>query len=477
MSDYVGKSKNEFIKPLPGGKRLYRTRIIGVQDNVKIRLYLDKSQVYFSTVMNIPVDYLSTYEDSLLKGCAPSEMSFYYNGMLEPVEITNRIGIPNQLTQTSTIDFRDRVVVRKVILLNSYDAINIACSYVMALNKDELISKELRLIKETLLTTTYSSDNRHRFVVDYVVNGSDLREFGSFYDPSSDLVFSICDRQEKIKHPFCSQTSREDGLKEYPGSDISEDIACVLRYVNNEENATTYYTKVFGKVITLRPQKGLGARCSNIHQHDHQLNSYIEVYETSNTSKLETPSDQRFNPPRIYSIEQAKLEFGLFDSYDVALSDGHPEKVSLERKKARDLEEARLREEEDTQIRRKRAEEDATHKRKLLEEKEQHARDMLERQRLADEVNAALRVQAENKVKEEQASLDRQMKKLKDDQELLAQKELAAHKLKTEEVKHHYEVRTADRKDSSEIIKIVGGTIATTLVVVGALVKIFGSKS
>lgn len=471
------KNKTEFVKPLPGGKRLYRTRIVGVQDNVKIRLYMDKSQVYFSSVMSIPVDYLTAYEDNLLKGCAPSEMSFYYNGMLEPVEITSRIGVPNQLSQTSTIDFRDKVVVRKVILLNSYDAINIACSYVMALNKDELISAELKLIKESLLSTTFSAENRHRFVVDYVVSGSDLREFGSFYDPSSDLVFSICDRAEKIKHPFCSQTSREAGLKEYPSTDASEDIACILRYVNNEPDATTYYTKVFGKVITLRPQKGLGARCSNMHNHEEQLNSYIEVYETSNTSKSETPSDQRFNPPRIYSIEQAKLEFGLFDSYDVAVVDGHPEQVSLEKKRIRDIEDKRKRDEEDAQIRRRHAEEDAAHKRELREEKEKHERDLADRQRKADELNATLRLHAENKIKEEQASLDRQMKKLKDDQELLAQSQMATHKLKTEEVKHHYEVRTADRKDSSEIIKIVGGTIATTLVVVGALVKIFGSKS
>jgi flagellar biosynthesis GTPase FlhF len=481
-------TKNVFVRDLPGGKRLFRSRIVGEKDNIRVRLYLDKSQVFFSTVMNIPIDHLSAYEDSLLRGCAPSELSFYYNGMLENVEITNRIGIPNLLSHSTTIDFRDKVVVRKVILLSSYDAIQAACSYVLALGKDELISAELKLIKETLLTQAYSTGNKHRFVVDYVVNGSDLRELGSFYDPSSDLVFSIKDRPEKIKHPFCSQTSRENGVKEFPSSlQDNDDIACVIRYVNNEESATTYYTKAFGKVITLRPQKGLGARCSNIHSHAEQLNVYVEVYETSNSDKTAETKDQKFNPPRIFSLEQAKQEFGLFDSYEVAMSDGHPEQVSIARKKIRDQDDQRLREEEDARIKRQReeedasakrqrAEEDAKHKRRLTEETEQHARAMAEKQREAEERQALLRSAVEARLSEDKAELERKQKRLKDDQDLLIARQLADQKIKTESVKHHYEVQSADRKDSSEIIKIVGGTIVATLAVVTAVAKIFGSK-
>lgn len=483
-------------------------------EKFKARVYVGKTASYFSSVLGVPVDKMLDFDASYRSG-GPCELTYYYNGLGEDVEVINRCGLPQMIRTCGPVEFKGRFVIRKVIILADQISVRNAYKYVMGLGKN-IDSVELMKIYENMRNLN-GSESQFRLAVDYYFDQEEIREMGSFYDPTTDLVISLSSCIHKAEHPFSSQSGRQSIVGDDPQINNPYDVIAMIRYINNDPDAGALYTKLFGKVITLRPQKGPGCKQKVVGDKLIHLTEYVEVYSSKNADKKGSELDLSLGHPQLLQVSEAKLTFGLFDSYSQALENGDFDKVHEAKRK----EDERLAKQADHEAKLERDRFDAEHKRRLADEEAQHRRmreledqerrfkieqeaseirkqheideanlkrqraeeDAEHKRRLAEmshtQAQAIEKERAEKimKLDEQKAELERKIKEMAQRQEREHAEAVAAQKLKEAQAKHTYEEKGYAMKNSSEAFKIAGAAFMSGLAIAIAIIKLIPASN
>lgn len=310
-------------------------------------------------------------------------------------------------------------------------------------NRTDLTMHVLKLLRKVSNTSTGNAPFVYN--VDHVILTKDIEMNESIYDVNTDYVFCMSANVKDVFHPnrkindmeLCTIEDEFTNGTANLTAKMGMRICCA-----QDVPSTRYYYKAFGELMTVSVTPNMPEQTEYppvLDQEPKILSSYVEVWtngipvvSTDFTGQIYagTTADGK-STELLYrvSLEDAKKKFCLSDSREHVECNGdidaHAKYESMKQKlSAAELELSALRQKHEHEIKSMQA--------KNAAELESHERTMREKATLH--------------------------------QQTMAEKTTS----------HSYSMRHEESKSVSEIVKIVGATIAATLGVVLSLVKLFG---
>jgi hypothetical protein len=374
----------------------------------------------------------------------------FYNGTGVDITVVDRSGLPAIISPAAPTDDgflssrrNGYFCIFKHISISGCDAISNAKGYLRELKKQLPGYDTVELKKQ--LDSLPAFSQLVDLYLEFQINLDTLKDgtHRAVYDAMTDFVIAITADAVDPLHPMhdASVDLIEKQMLEI-GYDEKDTNVLAIAYVSQDDRAEPLYTKLCGRVIKLPPQVGQPGKTNAAG--DKQLNDYIEVKARR---QLRGGRCEVFT--EVYSVEEASLLFGLFESSSLAERDGDYSRVAEQRNKQEDFIIAR----------------------QLREQKAQHDIEMDRLKQEAIRDGATLKSENERRINELNSQHERQLRQAEQDQKLHHDRIVAGLKEEFDRKKQDYEIKSENRKSQHEVLKIIGATIATVLGIIVAVIK------
>lgn len=354
--------------------------------------------------------------------------TYISNSTNSPITVLSRNNLPITYPALSGGNQRDsKLSVRTTYRFRSYpvilDTINNIQKYMKSYGSK---NAELDLILTTLLKVYNNTGNTNRqaeVTVEHSYSWVELQEKKKLYCPSTDLFISLGNYHHELVHPFSREGS---AYSEYYNFVENKKVSGIfIELIDNDNEINDRYLFAGKEVIKVEVHKD-GQRPSGVY------------YTSASNNKL----NETHVTPLYMSFTEAEEKIGLYKSKEEAISGGNPElllKKSLQCMDA-DIEEVRK---ENALLK------ETTRKDEILREAE------ISKLKYDQDIIKA-------KLDADIASMNGKLETAKRENAMLA----AQLEAKSSVSKDHYESRSYERKDNSDIIK-------TAAVCVTAAIGIF----
>ena len=283
-----------------------------ISRSATISLHVDNPHTYFG----VPHNTSSSIElIAQLNECDYKEEVYYLNYSAKPVTIINRNGLAVTVNEKVSMATRD-IIIRKIIKFDNY-SLKSAISAVQ-MNTD-IEDVELIEIKKAFMCLDNPNIRKASILIDYRVTAEELMHRGNtIYHYQTDLLLTYNGNTVHADHPYCARFLNIGSFgvtSEYP---VQKEFNFKIRYINHERNAQPLYLNILGKIHLIKPQRDAPVRNIRVKDSsgkyvDKAFNSYIQVFYNSDSDP------DIINPLGLthvkYSLEDARLKFGLYDTY------------------------------------------------------------------------------------------------------------------------------------------------------------------
>jgi len=430
------------------------------------RLHLNSPYTYYGEPHASPIALGVRTE----MAAADIEEKYYYiNHTHLPITISRRDGLPMTVAPIRSHTSSD-FIIRRVLVLK-----NLSLSSVLAsLNgMSELDCSELEELRRCFKNFDSGSYREASVMLDYTVTLKDLQaKGGSVYHYQLDLAISSKEAALAPAHPYSNRFLNIGGFGEVRKYGDQQELNLKIRYVDHSPVASKKYINIAGKVFALKAQRdapyGRISGKVNGKRTEMIFPDYLEVFYSANADP-NVVNNTGVGHLRV-AVAEAKETIGLYDTYEEACNLGNVETARKERL-ARLLHDVEL---VKAQVAREKADLEAkemVHRTELA-----HAKRELELQqsRLAAaqfELDKQRReFEAERKAQDE--SLEKE--KREHTEKLAAQREERESRFRNEQMqwKDYYEMRAMERRDASDLMKLIPGILLASLSVGAAWMKL-----
>lgn len=295
--------------------------------NMDIRLHVDNAHTYFG----LPNNSTSSIElIAQLNECDYKEEIFYLNYSPCPITIINRNGLTITIKEKTSLATRD-IIIRKVLTFNNY-SLKSAIAAIQA--NTEIDDVELVEIRKAFTSLENPNTRVATVMIDYKISAEDMRKMGNtIYHYQTDLLITYNGKQPHIDHPYCARFLNIGSFgvtNEYP---FQKELNFKIRYVNHDRNAQPLYMNILGRIHLIRPQKDSPVKSIRIKDSsgkyvDKVFGNYVQLfYNSESDPDIVNPSGLSHVK---YSLEDARLKFGLYDSYSEAVNSKSTDSVRKE---------------------------------------------------------------------------------------------------------------------------------------------------
>lgn len=297
------------------------------KQGLDIRLHVDNPHTYFG----VPHNSTSSIElIAQMNECDYKEEIFYLNYSSKPITIINRNGLAVTVKEKTSLATRD-IIIRKVITFNNYSLRSAIAAIQFTTEIDDV---ELLEIRKALSGLENHNTRVATVLIDYKINAEEMRKMGNtIYHYQTDLLITYNGNQTHADHPYCARFLNVGAFgitNEYP---FQKELNFKIRYVNHDRNAQPLYMNILGKIHLIRPQKDSPVRNIRIKDNtgkyvDKTFGNYIQVfYNSESDPDIINPTGLTHSK---YSLEDAKLKFGLYDTYAEAVNSKSTDAVRKE---------------------------------------------------------------------------------------------------------------------------------------------------
>lgn len=489
------------------GRKMIRSEAIpAVMARVKgiVRLHVNSIYTYYGQ------PYATNEYSSLnaeLNQCEFKEEIYYTNNTFRDVSVMNRNGMAITIPKSTSINEKD-FIIRKIIKLKNTCLMSAIDSINSLKNIDD---SELEEIRESLINYNQQRWGNMNIMIEYKIPIEEISTNGdSMYHYPTDLVISLNSSVDMVAHPYSARFLDIGSFGVEHTFTNQKELNLKIRYVSYDLNASPLYINLAGKVLKLNPQNNKTARrilstvttIKNKPIKPPDFSSYVQVFYSSHLETEKTPSEGV--TALRYSLEEAKIKLGLYDTYAEAINNGNTEAIRKqelvnlmhEAEKTRHnnvIEKARLDAED---IERKRVLANKEHAIELLKkdlsEKDNEVKLLLKDLDLQIAKQKEFQTVLDNRAQEldnertllntERAEQDSKLEreKLEFKERLNSLREENENRIKNEQMfwKDHYEQKAAQRKDTSDFVKFIPGLVLGVVGVVGVWAKMhYGNKS
>ncbi len=280
--------------------------------NMSVRLHTDNPHTYFG----VPHNTSSSLElISQINECDYKEEIYYLNYSARPVTIINRNGLAVTVKEKVSISTRD-IIIRKVISFNNYSLKSAIAAIQMNTEIDDV---ELVEMRKAFTSLDNPSIRTASVLIDYRITSDDLQQRGNtIYHYQTDLLLTYNGNTTHADHPYCARFINIGSFgitNDYPNQ---KEFNFKIRYINHERNAQPLYLNILGKIHLIKPQRDAPVRNIKIKDAtgkyvDKAFHNYIQLFYNSQSDP------DIINPTGLthvkYTLEEAKLKFGLYDTY------------------------------------------------------------------------------------------------------------------------------------------------------------------
>jgi hypothetical protein len=350
----------------------------------------------------------------------------YFNYTRSPLTIVKRNGLVIPLDPEPSLGFDENLVIRIEIVIRN--------GTIPALKKqlsvlEEADEKAMHLLRQAVENTTISPVNGGiRVTLDYPLALAELKKYGgTVYYGELDIVASLDPPETVIPHPYSERGRRENIAAASVADDKGESFGYSVFIIDNEGKYGPRYLNIGGSVYKVTPTRDFTKRDG--------------IYVAS-TRPVE--GDMLVTGVEVtrHAFEGAEDSVGLYRTYDEALNLG--DLTTARKNSLAQLEHDNLTlQREIANMKSAQSQEAAENDRVMRDLTSQH-----EREKLALEEK---RLKSESEAKEREAVLERQRQEMKD----------------------YYEQRSLNRKDNSEVVKVLPAIIVGIGAAIAVLMKIF----
>jgi hypothetical protein len=283
--------------------------------NIRISLHVENPHTYFG----VPHNTSSSIElISQMNECDYKEEIYYMNYSHRPVTIINRNGLAVTVQEKTSLATRD-VIIRKVIHFNNY-SLKSAISAIQI--NTEIDDVELLEVRNAFLNLDNPSTRKASVLIDYRICSESIKSKGNtIYHYQTDLLLTYNGNLTHADHPYCARFLNIGafGITNYYPK--QKELNFKIRYVNHDRNAQPLYMNILGKIHLIKPQKDSPVRNMRVKDSsgkwtDRTFHNYIQLfYNSESDPDIIEPTGVTHVK---YSLEEAKLKFGLYDSYSEA---------------------------------------------------------------------------------------------------------------------------------------------------------------
>lgn len=412
---------------------------------------------------------------------ADIEEKFYYiNHTHLPITISRRDGLPITVAPQRSFTSSDFIVRRILLLKNT--SLNSALHHLSSqtdLDCSELA--EMRRVFKNFDTGTYREAS---IMLDYAVSIKDLQsKGGSMYHYQLDLAITTKDAAFAPPHPYSSRFLNIGGFGDTRQYGDQKELNIKVRLVDHSPVATKKYLNIGGKVFSLTPQKDApygrisgriaGKRTEMI------FPDYLEFFYSANADP-QVVNNSGVGHLRV-PVAEAKETMGLYDTYEDACNSGNIE-LSRKEKLQKLIHEGELLKHALAKERTRFEQEELESKRALAlarteleRQQQQHARDQLELENARTALdNERKELETKRKAQDEQIERERR----EHTERLNASREEREAHWRTEQMqwKDYYERRALERKDASDLVKLIPTILLATFGVAAAWMKISSNQ-
>ena len=345
------------------------------------------------------------------------------NRTSKSVVVVMRSGI-RQIVQPTTGSYDGTVLIRNMYIIpkNNHGGLDEFYFNSDSVNHPD---SELSIIRSQYIEFRKSTQPDHMcMMIDAIVDSCDLDRYNAVYIHNRDIVLSILNVTDTPSHPFdcieSSKTIQDNMMNMYNGCGFS------LEIVNNNGGIIKRFFSIGNEVRVVESISDTTRRDG------------VYFFDKNGSDRLIT---------RSMTLEEADKKFGLYPSYELAVSGGNANaRYEEERiKRERELEEFK----HNNKILQTRADNDKIkYEQDLVRLKNQLAESEVKNREKLNQLDLNLK-ESEHARKVLQENLD--MERLQFQRRLEAAKDVYAHR--DLDRKDYYDRRSYDRKDTSEIIK------------------------
>lgn len=429
------------------------------------------------------------------------EESYHYvNNTFRDITIMKRDGLSLTLQHTASACSKD-FTIRRIIKLKSR-ALSSAIASIASL--PEIDSGELLEIKRCLANVDNGKYAEASVMLDYVITVEDLKNKGNtLYHYQSDLVISLKGVLDVEAHPYSPNFLNIGSFGDTNNYAAQKELNLKIRLVDHSATASPKYLSVGGKVFKLYPQKDAPHRSITTHSSGKKMektyDNYVQMfYSASNDTAV---SNNVGAGCLKMSIQDARSAMGLCDTlHDAA----NPGRIDAERKKElTDSLHALEVLKGDNQRERSVIEKDDLTRRTLLTQ-QQHdlelskmaaAKQKQELDNLQNTVQLDMAAQKQEQIRLEAAlqkldnekkaldlkrrlqdeAIERERKEFDEKTKRLREEQEARIRNESMYWKEFYEMRSQQRKDTSDFVKFIPGLVIGISGIAAAYLKFSGN--
>lgn len=285
---------------------------IYTKKGLDIRLHIDNPHTYYG----LPLGTTSSVElISQINECDYKEEIYYLNYSHSPVTVINRNGLAVTLKEKTSLATRD-IIIRKVITFNNF-SLRSAISAIQI--NTEIDDVELLEIRKAFLGLDNPNARSASVLIDYRINAEEMRRMGNtIYHYQTDLLLTYDGHKSHADHPYCARFLNIGAFGVTSEYGSQRELNFKIRYVNHDRNAQPLYLNILGKIHLIKPQRDSPVRNMRVKDSsgkyvDKVFNNYVQLfYNAESDPDIINPSGLAHVK---YSLEEAKLKFGLYDSY------------------------------------------------------------------------------------------------------------------------------------------------------------------
>lgn len=430
--------------------------------NPSVRLHVNSPHTFYGEPTTQPMAIGMRTE----MAAAEFEERFYYiNHMHLPITIQRRDGLPITVASNRSHTSSDFIIRRVLTLKNT--ALN---SAQYALTASQLDNSELEELRRCFKTMENGAYREAAVMMDYVITWKDLQaKGGSVYHYQLDLAISSKEAANMPPHPYSSRFLNIGGFGDVKQYAEQRELNLKIRYVDHSPVASKKYLNIAGKVYCLTPQRDapfsrISARV-NGKRTERIYPDYLDIFYSANADP-HVVDNTGVGHTRV-ALAEAKETVGLYDTYEEAYNTEANRKEKLAKLvyevdylKAQVAREKAALDQEELRIRA-----DLTREKRELEQLQAKvSREQFE----MDTERKAL--DAQRKVHDEQLDKERR----EHTEKLAALRDEREARYRAEQLiwKDLYEKRSMERKDNSDLVKLIPTILLSTLTVAAAWMKI-----
>lgn len=282
-----------------------------------ISLNIDSPHTYFGVphMANSSLELIGQMNE-----CDYREEIYYMNYSGRPVTIINRNGLTVTIKDKVSMTTRD-IIIRKIITFNNYSLVSAIAAIQINTDVDDV---ELLEIRKALSGLDKPDIRKASVTIDYRITSDEMKSYGNtIYHYQSDLLLSYNSNNTQADHPHCARYLNINAFGHEHDYQDQKEFNFKMRYVSHERNAQPLYVNVLGKIHLIKPQKNGPVRTIRLKDssgkyYTKSFTDYVQVFYNSG-------SDPDIIDPHgvthvKYTVEEAKLKFGLYDTYSEALN-------------------------------------------------------------------------------------------------------------------------------------------------------------